>query len=122
MIWSVVGCCSCRWSTFSQPLVGGRWFFRSVVDGAFGRWSVVGGRWCLVGGAWSVDGGRCHCGRWSVVGGWSVGGDFVLRLCRFTPETKMPSDLLCPTNLHSGSYLSYLYLTFDLRSNCKIQT
>ena len=28
---------------------------------------------------WSVVGGRCHCGRWSVVGGWSVGGGFALR-------------------------------------------
>ena len=33
----------------------------------------------MVGGAWSVVGGRCHCGRWSVVGGWSVGSGFVLR-------------------------------------------
>ena len=30
-------------------------------------------------GQWSVVDGRCHCGRWSVVGGWSVGGGFVLR-------------------------------------------
>ena len=29
-------------------------------------------------------GGRCHCGRWSVVGGWSVGGGFVLRPCYLT--------------------------------------
>ena len=72
VIWSVVGCCSGRWSVFSQPLVGGRWFFRSVVDGSFGRWSVVGG-------AWSVVGVTVVGGRWSVVGGWSVGGGFVLR-------------------------------------------
>ena len=61
MIWLMVGCCSGRWLVFfSQPLVGGRWFFRSVVDGSFGsvvayslgKWLVVGGRWCLVGGRW----------------------------------------------------------------------
>ena len=54
-----------------------------MVDGSFGRWSVifqVSGQWSVVGGAWSVVGGRCHCGRWSVLGGWSVGGGFVLRL------------------------------------------
>ena len=38
MIWSVVGCCSGRWSVFSQPWlvvggfqIGGRWFLWSVV-------------------------------------------------------------------------------------------
>ena len=50
-------------------VVGGSW---SVVGGS---WSVVGGSWSVVGGSWSVV-----CGLWSVVGGWSVGGDFVLRL------------------------------------------
>ena len=72
VIWSVVGCCSGRWSVFSQPLVGG------FSD----RWSVVplvGGRLFfrkVVGGAWSVVGGSV-----SVVGGWSVGGGFVMRWC-----------------------------------------
>ena len=69
VIWSVVGCCSGRWSVLSQPLVGGRWFLRSVVGGSFSRWSVIG--YFL--GKWSVVGGRCHSGR------WSVGGGFVLR-------------------------------------------
>ena len=57
---------------FSQPLVGGRWLFRSVVDYFLGKWSMVGGRWSVVG---VTVVGR----RWSVVGGWSVGGGFVLR-------------------------------------------
>ena len=58
VIWSVVGCCSGRWTVSSQPLVGGfsdRW---SVIFQVSGRWSVVGV---------------------TVVGGWSVGGGFVIR-------------------------------------------
>ena len=63
VIWSVVaGCRSGRWSIFSQPLVGGQWFFRSVVGGSFGWWSA----------------GRPIGGAWSVVGVTVVGG-FVLR-------------------------------------------
>ena len=60
----------------------------------------------MVGGAWSVVGGRCHCGRWSVVGGWSVGGGFVLRpqkvakndqiLSMFVPKKWLCSLLLQP--------------------------
>ena len=33
---------------FLQPLVDGGWFLISVVDGSFGRWSVVGGRWQVI--------------------------------------------------------------------------
>ena len=79
----MVGCCSGRWSVFSQPLVGGRWFFRLVVDGSFGRWSVVGyfsGKWSVVPGRWLVIGVTVVGGRWSVVGGWSVAGRWVVVL------------------------------------------
>ena len=68
----MVGCCSGRWLVFFTAI--GRWFFRSVVDGSFGRWSVVPGRWSVVGV--TVVGGR-----WSMVcGRWLVGGFVLHRL------------------------------------------
>ena len=78
-MWSVVGgLTTVIWSVVGFFTATGRWFFRSVVDGSFGRWSVI----FQVSGRWSVVGGACSVVGVTVVGGrclWSVVGGFVLR-------------------------------------------
>ena len=67
LVWSVVNLVDGQ--LFSEQLVGGRCFLRSVVSGSSGRCSVQ----CFkVSSRWSMD-SKVKGDRWSVVSGWSVG-------------------------------------------------